>query len=374
MNQNTIMMRIAPVPEYSYPIKVASDLLEHPSEWLPHRWQDRRIVIITDDHVNNLYIQKLTHILKESSPLILTFAAGEKSKNSDVKYDLEQKMIEAGCDRQTIILALGGGVVGDMAGFVTATYLRGISYIQIPTTLLAMVDSSVGGKTSINLPQGKNLIGAFWQPIGVVVDMNFLDSLPEEHLINGLIEAIKMFATHDASSFDYLSNHLNDILAKNKIVLKNVIERAIQIKVNVVSCDEKETNQRMILNFGHTIGHALEQVTDYTILHGYAVALGILVESKLSQLLGHLSSSDFNIIQSLLLKLNISGDLIKKMDFEQIIAATYADKKVQNQRVRYILLNKIGQIYSENSTVAYPVTDDMILQSLIEVGNSSHGG
>ncbi len=197
-----IMMNIPASKAFTYPILVASDLLAHPEKWLPTDWQKKRLVIITDDNVNKIYGKHLSTILEQAKPLLLSFMPGEKSKNSQIKLNLEQRMIQAHCDRDTLILALGGGVVGDIAGFIAATYMRGISYIQIPTTLLAMVDSSVGGKTGINVPQGKNLIGAFWQPTCVIADMNCLSTLPQVHLINGLIEAIKMFATSDAKLFN----------------------------------------------------------------------------------------------------------------------------------------------------------------------------
>jgi len=369
-----IMMNIPASKAFTYPILVASDLLAHPEKWLPTDWQKKRLVIITDDNVNKIYGKHLSTILEQAKPLLLSFMPGEKSKNSQIKLNLEQRMIQAHCDRDTLILALGGGVVGDIAGFIAATYMRGISYIQIPTTLLAMVDSSVGGKTGINVPQGKNLIGAFWQPTCVIADMNCLSTLPQVHLINGLIEAIKMFATSDAKLFNYVNTNINDILDRNTLSLKKVIEHAIKIKVNIVSSDEKENHQRMILNFGHTIGHALEKMTDYTLLHGNAVALGMLVEAKISELLGYLSPENYQIIQSLMSKLNISGHQLRVMDFDKIIQATYTDKKMKECQVRYILLNKIGEVRNDNHTVAHPVPDEIILKSLHFVKDGSNGG
>lgn len=310
--EKQIAMRIPARSAITYPIKIGENLLSYPERWLPEDWHTKKIVIITDDNVNKLYGEKLLRLLRQAAPLLLSFLPGEQGKNAQIKLELEEKMLQAHCDRETMILALGGGVVGDMAGFVAATYMRGVSYIQIPTTLLAMVDSSVGGKTSINLPQGKNLIGAFWQPSSVIVDVNCLLTLSRDHLINGLIEAVKMFLTHDADYFNYVCHQLDDVLDRNSEVLKNIIQRAIQIKVNVVSADEKESNQRMVLNFGHTIGHALEALSNYTLLHGHAVALGMLVEIKIAKILGILADEDCHAIQSLLLKLNISGSQLKK--------------------------------------------------------------
>lgn len=364
---NQIIMEIPARQSFSYSINVGFDLLSRPEEWLPRDSHTKRLVIITDDNVNKIYGEKLSHALSRYEPLLLSFVPGEKSKNYQTKHLLEEQMIQHHCNRDTLILALGGGVVGDLAGFIASTYMRGVPYIQIPTTLLAMVDSSVGGKTSINTHQGKNLIGAFWQPSCVVTDLNCLMTLSQEYLINGLVEAIKMFMTNDANHLNDLINNINNILQKDISILKNIVEQAIKIKVDIVSQDEKESNQRMILNFGHTIGHALEKMTDYTMLHGYAVALGILVESKISQLSGFLSNEEFLIVQQLFSKLNISGSQLKNMNFDEIIQATKADKKIKSGHVRYVLLKKLGQVCQENNTFAHPVSDEMVKNALLDV-------
>lgn len=364
---NQIILQIPSQQTIYCPIKIESHLLANPDAWLPEDCLNKKVVIITDDHVKEYYGNILFNKLKKYKPLLLSFSPGEKSKNYQTKESLETQMLDHYCDRDTIILALGGGVVGDVAGFVAATYMRGVSYIQIPTTLLAMVDSSVGGKTGIDTPQGKNLIGAFWQPTCVIVDINCLVTLPEPHLICGLIEALKMFMTSDSESFHYASHHISEALKMDVAILKNIVQRAIKIKVSVVSQDEKENGLRSILNFGHTIGHALEQMTHYTILHGYAVALGILVEAKIAQLLGLLSDADYQTIQSLLSKLNIVGSRLKKMDNEEIIMATKRDKKVKSGIVHYVLLKNIGQVCNEGNSFVYPVSDDIVRQALLDV-------
>jgi 3-dehydroquinate synthase len=368
-----IIMQIPAQPAVSYPINIGTNLLAHPEQWLPMDWRNKQLVIMTDNTVNALYGKKIFNVLKEWKPLLLSFAPGEKSKNYQTKRRLEEKMIRNHCNRETIILSLGGGVVGDIAGFIAATYMRGIAYIQLPTTLLAMVDSSIGGKTSINTAQGKNLIGAFWQPTSVIIDMNCLATLPQTHMINGLIEALKMFMTMHRDYFDYAHDNIDSILSKDVSVLQNIIERAIKIKIDVVSADEKENHQRAILNFGHTIGHALEKVTRYTLLHGYAVALGILVEAKISQLLGFISLDDYQMIQSLFLKLTISGDQLKEINHDAIIKATKIDKKIKDNQVRYVLLKKIGQVYSEDNVFTHPVPDEIVAQSLFDVSERENG-
>lgn len=364
---NQIMMQMAEKKPVTYSINVGFDFLAHTEEWLPHDVHAKRLVIITDDNVSQIYGEKLANTLGKYKPLLLSFPPGEKSKNYQTKQLLEEQMIQYHCDRDTIILSLGGGVVGDMAGFIASTYMRGVSYIQIPTTLLAMIDSSVGGKTGINTNQGKNLIGAFWQPIGVVADLNCLTTLSQVHIVNGLMEAIKVFMTNDLDHLNYVINNVNYILDKDISILKTIVEQAIKIKVSVVSQDERESGQRMILNFGHTIGHALEKITDYTMLHGYAVALGVLVEAKISQLSGYLSSEEYQIIQSLFFKLNISGRQLKNMNSDEIIQTTKSDKKMKSNHVRYVLLKKLGQICHDNTVFAYSVADEIVKKALIAV-------
>ncbi len=364
---NEIVMQILAKQPASYSIKIGSGFLLNPAEWLSLDYQGKQLVIITDDNVNKIYGEKLANALANYKPLLLSFLPGEKSKNYLTKQSLEDQMFEHHCNRDTIILSLGGGVVGDIAGFVASTYMRGISYIQIPTTLLAMIDSSVGGKTAINTNQGKNLIGAFWQPSYVVADLNCLMTLPKVQVINGLIEAIKIFMTNDAYYFNYVNNNIENIINKDILVIKNIVEQAIKLKVSVVSQDERENKHRVVLNFGHTIGHAIEKMTDYTILHGYAVALGILVEAKISQLLGFLSLEYYQIIQSLFFRLNITLSELKKLNCDEIILATKSDKKMKLNSVRYVLLNEIGNIHYDDNIYVHPVSDEIVKKAICEV-------
>lgn len=370
---NHIIMQIPTQKSISYPIRIQTDLLKNLDQWLPSDWQSRRIVIITDDNVNKLYGKNLCNALSEVKPLLLSVLPGEMSKNYQTQHYLLEKMLEHHCDRNTLILSLGGGVVGDLSGFIASIYMRGVSYIQIPTSLLAMVDSSVGGKTGINTSHGKNLIGSFWQPICVAIDLNCLASLSKEHMINGLIEAIKMFLTNNADYFHYTNKHIESIFNKDLSVIENIVTQAIKIKSAIVTQDEKERHQRMILNFGHTIGHALEKVSNYSILHGYAVALGILVEAKISQLLGLISTEELQQIQTLFLKLNINGQQLNLFDIDDVIHATRMDKKNTSNQTRYILLNKIGQIHIDHQTIAFPVTEDIVRKALIETREVQYG-
>lgn len=366
-----MMMKIPEQQAIAYPITIDENLLTHPEKWLSPHFHTKKIVIITDSNVNELYGKILATTLKAFEPLLLTFASGEQSKNNHTKHLLEKQMLQHYCTRDTVILALGGGVVGDLSGFIAATYMRGIPYLMLPTTLLAMVDSSVGGKTGINTAEGKNLIGAFWQPSAVLIDVKFLKTLPQEHIINGLIEALKMFMTNDIDSLKYLSDNLHLALDKDLSILNNTIARALKIKMAVVSSDEKESHQRMILNFGHTIGHALEKITNYTLLHGYAVALGILIEAKIAQLSGILSGDDYQTIRVLFKRLNITGQPLKNINREQLILATQQDKKNTAGSVRYVLLKKLGQVYTENNSFIHAVCDEVVNQAFDEVSEES---
>jgi len=353
-----------PLKPVSYHINIGIGLLSAPHQWLSKKIIKKKMVIITDDEINILYHHFLSEVFKPFNPLILSFPPGEKSKSYQTKMYIEEQMFKHYCGRDTLILSLGGGVVGDLAGFIASTYMRGIDYIYLPTTLLAMIDSSIGGKTAINTAYGKNLIGTFWQPSRVIIDLNFLKSLPLVHLINGLIEAIKIFLTNDKHYFTYLAQNTENILQKDIPILYKLIAQAVKLKIDIVNKDEKENNQRMILNFGHTIGHALEQLTQYTLLHGHAVALGILIEVKISQLLGLFSEEDYQMILSLFLKLNISGDILQTIESDALIEVIRYDKKNKDHIARYVLLKKIGKIYETKNSVVHTVPNDIVKKAI----------
>ncbi len=359
-------LQLPPVPATHYPIILGGELFFEVEKLIRADFSHHRLVIITDHHVKKIIGEELAQKLIKSGfeVLLLSFPAGEKSKNRKIKERLETEMLLQHCGRNTLILALGGGVVGDMAGFVAATYLRGIPYIQLPTTLLAMVDSSVGGKVGINTPHGKNLIGAFWQPSAVVTDFTCLRTLPKKEVVNGLVEAAKMFLTHDAVSFHKLQEELPAILQNNFAALETMMAAAIQIKREIVQRDEKESGERMILNFGHTIGHALEQLSQYSMSHGIAVALGILVEMKISELLGILPAEDFWSVKDFFSRLKITPTLLAKYDLAAIVAATRRDKKTQTGKARYILLQKLGAVDRTGGIVAHRLEEKIVQESL----------
>lgn len=317
-------------------ILLKSGLLKQFHKHIPKDLRSHSMVIITDNHVKKLYGAALEKLLVKNgyAVTLLSFPAGEKYKTRETKAKLESAMLKKNLGRDTCIIALGGGVVGDMAGFIAATYMRGIPYIQVPTTLLAMIDSSVGGKTAVNTPEGKNLIGAFYNPHAVIADIDCLKSLPQKQIVNGWVEALKIFLTCDALSFQKASQLSEPTLP--------LIKRAIALKSDIVAKDFKEQNLRAVLNFGHTIGHAIENITDYQLLHGYAVGYGILVEAQISLQKNLISTAEYQKIISAFEKLGIRGGHLKKFNINQIIALTRRDKKVKNNQTRYALLKNIG--------------------------------
>jgi 3-dehydroquinate synthase len=364
--KNKMMVSIPEIQKNAYPIFIGSNVILNPKKWLPNDTNLSAIVIITDHTVKKYYGTALKNLLKSQGHpcFLIAFPAGEKYKNNQTKIKIENTMLRRYCDRKTLILALGGGVVGDMAGFIAGTYMRGIPYIQLPTTLLSMVDSSVGGKTGLDTPQGKNLIGLFNHPQCVVMDVGLLSTLSQKNIINGLIEAIKVFMTNDVKSLKYTQRNLNKILLCDSNVIKELVARAITLKASIVERDEKEQGQRAILNFGHTIGHALEHLSQYKIPHGFAVAYGILVEAKISQLLGLLPENDYVIIKNLITALGINGTQLKKYPLNHIIQQTKLDKKNQAGKVRYVLLRRMGCTHVVNNTFVHSVTDKLVKQAI----------
>lgn len=365
MNAVSLRIEFQPLKASAYPIWIGEELLANPSVWIPPK--TGTVAIITDHWVEQTYASRLEKVLNLAgySTLLFSFPPGENAKNSQTKDQLEDQMLTQGCDRDTLIIALGGGVVGDLAGFIAATFMRGIPYIQVPTTLLAMLDSSVGGKTGIDTPRGKNLIGAFWQPKAVVSDINCLHTLPMNHRINGLIEAIKIALTSDREALNRIALHLDAILNLEASALIPLIQSAVQKKAEIVGKDERESSQRAILNFGHTVGHALEQLSGYRLLHGYGVALGILVEAKIAQLKGLLDESAYQTIKNLFQRLDISGAQLKAFHIDEVIAATQLDKKKRKGEIHYVLLNDLGQVYQTEQTFTHPVSDEVVKHAFL---------
>jgi 3-dehydroquinate synthase len=331
----------------SYDIEIGSGNLTSAHRFCRADHDDAHAVIITDTNVDPLYSEPVADALVEagSEVDVLVVDAGEPSKAPDVAAELWEQMLEQGADRQTVVIALGGGVVGDLAGFVAATFARGLDLVQVPTTLLAQVDSSVGGKVGVNLPGAKNMVGAFWQPRGVVIDVNVLSTLPEREYRAGLAEVVKYGVIMDAEFFVYLEAHLEPIHAREAAVLSHVVERCCRMKADVVEADEREeTGRRSILNYGHTFCHALEAATGYEeLLHGEGVAIGMMCAARLAQRLGRVDELFTRRQQELLTALKLPTELPAIVP-DDLIELMYHDKKVDRGELRFVLPSRLGHV------------------------------
>jgi 3-dehydroquinate synthase len=302
-----------------------------------------RIFLVADARVARLYGQEVTGALSAGGyrPEMLTVPPGERSKSWGMLKRLAQRLLALGADRACGVLALGGGVVGDLAGFLASIYLRGVPFVQIPTTLLAMVDASIGGKTAVNLPQGKNLLGTFHQPRLVAIDPEFLDTLPRRERLNGLAEILKAGFIRDPDLLTRLAA-LHTRLFQDPESLADIIFRAAEIKARVVAADEKEADLRRILNFGHTLGHALEQASGFSLPHGQAVAFGMIFALDLSVRLTGLPPDTARSGHQLIRNFGLAQTL-PALDHDAILAALPQDKKRQDQDLVFVLLKDLGQ-------------------------------
>jgi 3-dehydroquinate synthase len=303
-----------------------------------------RAMVVTNATIGGYYLKPLKEsLIKEGFGVSsIEIPEGEEFKNIETLKYIYDSLVSANLDRGSFLVALGGGVIGDITGFAAATYLRGISYIQVPTSLLAQVDSSVGGKTGINHEKGKNLIGAFYQPRMVVIDVSTLDTLPEREFISGLAEVVKYGIVHDRNFFDFIFNNVDKFLDRDKNCLMSAVARSCEIKASVVTKDERESGLRAILNFGHTIGHAIESLTEYkTYLHGEAVSIGMAQAARISEKMGYSVGADTDRIVTLLKKLKLPVDL-PSFSAGSYLDAILHDKKVKDGRITFVLNNGIG--------------------------------
>lgn len=275
------------------------------------------------------------------------FPAGERSKTRDTWARLSDALLERGFGRDSGIVALGGGVAGDLAGFVAATYMRGVPFIQVPTTLLAMLDASVGGKTGVDTPQGKNLLGAFHPPVAVVADPRVLETLPPREYAGGLAEAVKHGLIADREYFKWMEREADALLRRDPEAVTRLVRRSVEIKAAIVSADERETGRRAVLNAGHTVAHALEQATDYAIPHGEAVALGLVAECELATRLGRAAPAVRERVQGLLQRLGLPVRLPRPVPAVTLLAAMAGDKKNRASRIRFALPGALGEMQGE---------------------------
>ncbi|MFZ5776435.1 MAG: 3-dehydroquinate synthase [Thermodesulfobacteriota bacterium] len=306
----------------------------------------KRFVVVADSRVAELYAARLLASLAGAGVAaeLITFPHGEASKHLGTVAELASQLARLGIDRKDGLIALGGGVTGDITGFLAAVYMRGIPFVQIPTTLLAQVDSSVGGKTGVDIPEGKNLVGAFYQPRRVYIDSSVLRELPAEELLNGLAEVIKYSVIRDRSFFDFLSAQRQAILARELGVLEEVIARCCAIKAEVVAADEREADLRRILNFGHTIGHAVEAASDYRLPHGLAVGLGMVAVCELAVGKGIMSQGDAEAVRSLIAAYGLPVEIPAEYAPERLKGFLKTDKKTVAGRPFFVLPTAIGAV------------------------------
>lgn len=358
---HTVRVELA---DRSYDIEIGSGTLAGVADFLAARSKLAHVVLISDSNVDPLVGEPVADRLTEAGVELeaMVIDAGESSKCADVVADLWESMLDEGADRQSVVVAVGGGVVGDLAGFVAATFARGLEFFQIPTTLLAQVDSSVGGKVGINLSSAKNMVGAFWQPRGVLIDVDVLTTLPDREYRAGMAEVVKYGVIMDAEFFSYLENHVAEINCRDPATLMHLIERSCQLKSVVVKEDEREeTGRRAILNYGHTFAHALEAASGYeSLLHGEAVSIGMLCASRLAERRGLIDSGVTQRQFNLLAKLGLPTAM-PDLPSEEVQKLMWHDKKVQDGRLRFVLPTRIGEVVldsdAKNEDVSHALRD-----------------
>ena len=327
----------------SYPIEISSSLIDefNFSELI----SGNDCLIVTNEIIAPIYLNALINNIKTNNIETLILKDGESTKTEKTWSYIIGKLVDMRANRDTTILALGGGVIGDIVGFAAATYMRGLPFIQIPTSLLAQVDSSVGGKTGINHAKGKNLIGSFYQPIAVVSDIDVLKTLPDRDYKCGLAEIIKYGAIYDSDFFVWLEGNISLLLKRDDDALIYAISRSCEIKADIVSQDELETGKRAILNFGHTFAHAIENHIGYgNIFHGEAVAIGMIMASKISSIM----QADQQRLMNLIIKSGLPHKL-EGFDKNKMLEIMLLDKKIKNKKIRLVLLSELGEAYIEDN-------------------------
>jgi 3-dehydroquinate synthase len=325
-----------------------------------------RYAVVTDHRVAELYGSRLLRAMHAAGHRtdIFAFPAGEEQKTRATWAGITDAMLEAGLGRDSALIALGGGVPGDLGGFIAATYMRGIPVVQLPTTLLAMIDSSIGGKTGVDTPAGKNLVGAFWPPRAVVIDPEVPATLPETQVRSGLAEALKHGAIADAAYLDTLATRREELLAVDPETLCEVVVRSVEIKSEVVGRDERESGPRKALNFGHTIAHALETLSGYRILHGDAVSIGMVAEARIGEMCGVTEAGTSAALRSILASFGLPTALPPDIVVDRVLDATGSDKKGRMGRTEYVLLSRLGAVDPAGDRWAHPVADEIVRGAL----------
>ena len=363
--ENTSVNGMYPI----YDIVFSKDFSELAESLKPFNLSGRRVCIVSETRVAGFYLDTLKEIL---SPLAKEVAAfvfpeGEDSKNLSTVQNLYEYLILSHFDRKDLLIALGGGVVGDLTGYTAATYLRGIDFIQIPTSLLSQVDSSIGGKTGVDFKAYKNMVGAFHQPKLVYINLGTLKTLNERQFLSGMGEIIKHGLIKDIDYYHWMKNHREQILLRDPVILSELVYRSCAIKGRVVEMDPKEQGERALLNFGHTLGHAIEKLEEFSLLHGECVALGMVCAACISRTKGRISDEMFadirETIRSFGLPVSLNSPLCKELSADSILAASKMDKKMEAGLIKFILLSPAG-----NAVIDKTVTDSQLLEAAKFIG------
>ena len=333
----------------SYPIYIGSNLLSSKSLLSDHI-QGKQVMIVTNTTIAPLYLEKLKDALSDFNVESVVLPDGEEFKTLETLNKVFDALLKAKFDRSSTLVALGGGVVGDITGYAAASYQRGVNFIQVPTSLLSQVDSSVGGKTGVNHELGKNMIGAFYQPKAVIIDVDTLDTLSDQEYSAGMAEVIKYGLLGNADFFSMLETNIESIMARNKDLIIEIIFNSCKDKASIVALDEFERGKRALLNLGHTFGHGIENAFGYgNYLHGEAVSIGMVMAAKLSMDEGHLSNEDAIRVESILSKANLPISIKKSIGSETLIEAMSLDKKSIDGKIRLVLLKALGDSYLTDS-------------------------
>lgn len=342
-----------------YPVHVGHGILSIVAELVPELTAAHRVAIVTDDIVGPLYAAQIAAVLGEDRSTLISLPPGEEYKTRETWVRITDALLDARFGRDSLLIALGGGVVGDLTGFVASTYLRGVPVLQVPTTLVAMVDASIGGKTAVDTPHGKNLVGAFHPPVAVIADLDTLQTLPTLERINGLAEALKHGVICDAAYFALVAE-----ANLGQSDWHTLVARSVAIKAGIVAADEREHGLRKTLNFGHTIGHAVEQLMEYRVPHGACVAFGMLVETRVSIALGLCDPALESQLRTAIERFGLPTDVPGILTPEAIVDATAYDKKARGGSVEYALPARCGAMAGEDCRYGTPVPRDVVLTAL----------
>ncbi len=355
-----------------YPVLVGDGLLDSLPDLLGKHAPAHRYAVISDSNVAGLYGSAVLQLMREArlEAELLSFPAGERHKTRAAWAELTDAMLKGGFGRDSCVVALGGGVVGDLAGFVAATYMRGVPVVQVPTSLVAMIDASVGGKTGVDAEEGKNLVGAFHPPRFVLADPRVIRTLPRHERAQGLVEAVKHGAIMDGVYLGALEQDLPSLLAGEVEPLERAVARSVELKAEVVSSDERESGQREILNFGHTLGHAMEAASHFRTPHGTAVAVGMCLEAGLGERLGVTETGAGEHLARIARALAIDVELPAGAEPRAIMAYLVLDKKARLGRPRFVLLSRIGGVHRTEDSWSQPVDDDLVLDLLTSMSTT----